>query len=192
MTQTAETLPSAPDRHTAGGYPHPPARGAGKIRLRSERVPDAGVSARRVSRLLCLSRRADGEGRRPDQGRARNDRGRHLQRQPVPVLRDRAWRDPADPGQEPADRRPDRRQLPQGGYHAAPARHARLRHEGQPARRARSPNRISPISPATASATTTSGTSPRSRRSLRCRTGWPTSPAMRPNDEFYLMGRLPK
>ena len=26
------------------------------------------------------------------------------------------------------------------------------------------------------SATTTSGTSPRSRRSLRCRTGWPTSP----------------
>ena len=37
-------------------------------------------------------------------------------------------------------------------------------------------SRISPISPATASATTTSGTSPRSRRSLRCRTGWPTSP----------------
>ena len=31
-------------------------------------------------------------------------------------------------------------------------------------------------SPATALATTTSGTSPRSRRSLRCRTGWPTSP----------------
>ena len=29
---------------------------------------------------------------------------------------------------------------------------------------------------ATASATTTSGTSPRSRRSSRCRTGWPTSP----------------
>ena len=37
-------------------------------------------------------------------------------------------------------------------------------------------SRILPSSPATASATTTSGTSPRSRRSLRCRTGWPTSP----------------
>ena len=36
--------------------------------------------------------------------------------------------------------------------------------------------RILPRSPATVSATTTSGTSPRSRRSLRCRTGWPTSP----------------
>ena len=37
-------------------------------------------------------------------------------------------------------------------------------------------SRISPSSPATASATTTSGISPRSRRSLRCRTGWRTSP----------------
>ena len=37
-------------------------------------------------------------------------------------------------------------------------------------------SRISPRLPATASATTTSGTSPRSRRSSRCRTGWPTSP----------------
>ena len=56
----------------------------------------------------------------------------------------------------------------------------------------RSPRPILPRLPATASATTTSGTSPRSRPSLRCRTGWPTSPAMRPNDEFYMMGRLPK
>ena len=54
------------------------------------------------------------------------------QRQPVPLLRDRAWRDPAHPGEESADRRPDRRQLPQGGHHAAAARHARLRHEGEP------------------------------------------------------------
>ena len=29
--------------------------------------------------------------------------------QQLPVLRDRAWRDPAHPGQEPADRRPGRR-----------------------------------------------------------------------------------
>ncbi len=43
-------------------------------------------------------------------------------------------------------------------------------------RRTRFRKRILPRSPATASATTTSGTSPRSRRSLRCRTGWPMSP----------------
>ena len=36
--------------------------------------------------------------------------------------------------------------------------------------------RILPRSPATAFPMTTSGTSPRSRRSLRCRTGWPMSP----------------
>ncbi len=35
---------------------------------------------------------------------------------------------------------------------------------------------ISPTLPAMASATMTSGISRRSRRSLRCRTGWPTSP----------------
>ena len=32
----------------------------------------------------------------------------------------------------PRHRRPDRRQLPQGRHHAAAARHARLRHEGEP------------------------------------------------------------
>ena len=99
-----------------------------------------------------------------------------ISRQPVPLLRDRARRDPAHPGQESADRRPDRGQLPQGRHHAAPARHARLRDEGEPARPTRFRRRILPQSPATASPTTTSGTSPRSRPSLRCRTGWPTSP----------------
>ena len=160
----------------AGRYPHPHPRGAGKIRLRAERVPDAGLPARRVSRVLCLSRRADGEGRRPDQGRARDDRGGDLQRQPVPVLRHRARRDPAHPRQEPADRRPDRHQLPQGRHHAAPAGDARFRDEGE--RRGAQDLRsgFCRRSPATASATTTSGTSPRSRRSSRCRTGWPTSP----------------
>ena len=52
-------------------------------------------------------------------------------RQPVPVLRRRPWRDPAHPRQEPADRRPGRRQLPQGRHHAEAAGHARLRHEGR-------------------------------------------------------------
>ena len=52
--------------------------GAGESRLRAERVPGAGASAGGVPRVLRVSRRADGEGRRPDQGRARDDRGRHL------------------------------------------------------------------------------------------------------------------
>ena len=98
------------------------------------------------------------------------------QRQPMPLLRDRARRHPAHPGEEPADRGPDRRQLPQGRYHAAPARHARLRDEGRAPRRTRFRRPISRPAPATAFPTTTSGTSRRSRRSSRCRTAWPTSP----------------
>jgi Carboxymuconolactone decarboxylase family len=54
-----------------------------------------------------------------------------LQRQPVPLLRDRAWRNLAHPREKSADCRRDRRQLPQSGYHAAPESNARLRDEGE-------------------------------------------------------------
>ena len=113
-------------------------------------------------------------------------------RQPVPLLRDRAWRDPAHPGQEPADRRPDRRQLPQGRHHAAAARHARLRHEGEPGGRHGFGGRFcrdcrprlfsdDDIWDITAIA---------AFFALSNRLANVT--AMRPNDEFYMMGRLPK
>src|SRR5713226_4258825 len=126
-----KALSDALHRQTAGRYPHPPARGAGEIRLRSERVPDAGLSPRRISGVLRLSRCPDGEGWRPDQSRTRDDRGGDLKRQPMPLLRHCARRDPAHSGEESASSRPDRGQLPQGGYHAAPARHARLRDESE-------------------------------------------------------------
>src|SRR5258708_35267092 len=64
-----KTLPDARHRQLAARYPHPPARGAGEIRLRSKRVPDAGLPAGRIPGVLRLSRCADGKGRRPDQGR---------------------------------------------------------------------------------------------------------------------------
>ena len=135
----------------------------------------------------------DGQGRRPDQGRARDDRGRHFQRQSMPLLRRRARRHPAHPRQEPADRRPDRHQLPQGGYHAAPASDARFRHEGE--RRGAeeiSEQDFADISPATVSATTTSGISRRFPHSFALSNRMANVTGMRPNDEFYMMGRLPK
>ena len=91
----------------------------------------------------------------------------------------------------PADRRPDRGQLPQGGYHAAAARHARLRDEGERrgatgfgsgffrlAGHGFSDDDIWDIAAISAFF------------ALSNRMANVT--AMRPNDEFYLMGRLPK
>ncbi len=193
MTQPiAKRFPTPSHRQAAGRYPHPHPRGAGEIRLRPERLPDAGLSARRVPRLLCLSRRADGQGRRPDQGRARDDRGGDDQRQPVPLLRHRARRDPAHPRQESADRRPDRDQLPQGRHHAAPARDARLRDEGE--RRGAHGFRRT-ISPTLAG----HGFSDDDIWDIAAIAAFfalsnrmANVTAMRPNDEFYMMGRLPK
>ncbi len=178
MTQAdRKALPDARSRPAPRGYPHPHPGGAGEIRLRAERLPHAGLPPRRVSRLLCLSRRADGEGL----GLSKAEREMIVvatsAANQCQYCRDRPWRDPAHPRQESGDRRPDRGQLPQGRHHAAAARDARFRHEGEPAPPRRSRRRTSPRSPPTASATTTSGTSPRSRLSSRSRTGWRTSPA---------------
>ena len=114
------------------------------------------------------------------------------QRQPVPLLRDRPRRDPAHPGQEPADRRPDRRQLPQGRHHAAPARHARLRHEGEPAR-------PTTVSEADFAAVAGHGFTDDDIWDIAAISAFfalsnrmANVTAMRPNDEFYMMGRLPK
>ena len=62
-----------------------------------ERLSRARAPAGRVPRLLRLSRRADGEAGRTHQGRARDDRRRDLEREPVPVLRRRPRGDPAHP-----------------------------------------------------------------------------------------------
>ncbi len=91
----------------------------------------------------------------------------------------------------PRDRRPDRRQLPQGGYHATPARHARLRDEGECrgeqdfragfrrlAGHGFTDDDIWDIAAISAFF------------ALSNRMANVT--AMRPNDEFYMMGRLPK
>ena len=57
--------------------------------------------------------------RRPHQGRARDDRRRHVRRERLPLLRRRARRDPAHLREESARRRPGRDQLSQGRHHAA-------------------------------------------------------------------------
>ena len=109
-----------------------------RCRRRPASCPNVFLALRapagRVPRLHRLSRRADGQGRRPHQGRARDDRGRDQRRQRLPLLRRRPRRDPAGPRQEPADRRPGRGQLPQGRHHAAAAGDARLRGQGRAAR----------------------------------------------------------
>jgi len=109
----------------------------------------------------------------------------------LPILRDRARRDPAHPGEESHDRRSDRGELSQGRHHVAAARHARLRHEG----RARSASG----SDADFAALADHGfgdediwdiTAIAAFFALSNRLANVTG--MRPNDEFYLMGRLPK
>ena len=92
-------------------HPRTDPRGAGEVGLRAERVPRARPPARRVPGVLRVPRRADGQARRADQGRARDDRRRHVGDEPLPLLRRGARRDPAHPRQEPADRRPARDEL---------------------------------------------------------------------------------
>ena len=130
--------------------------------------------------------------RRADQGRARDDHRRHLGRQPLPVLRGGARRDPAHLREEAAGRRPGGGEPPQGRHHAAPARDARLRDEGLRARRTRSTRPTSRRCARTASTTRTSGTSPPSRAFFGLSNRMANVIGMRPNDEFYLMGRVPR
>ena len=157
-------------------YPHENSRGAGKIRLRAERVPGAGAPARRIPRLLCLPRRADGEGRRTHQGRARDDRGRDLGLNQCQycvvahgaILRIRAKNplvaDQVAINYRKADITPRQKAMLDFAVKVSGSAHTGHR------------TRISPRCAATASATRTSGTSPRSQRSSRCRTAWRMSP----------------
>ena len=128
----------------------------------------------------------------PDQGRARDDHRRHLGRQPLPVLRGRARRDPARLREEAADRRPGGGQPPQGRHHAAPEGDARLRAQGHAVRRTRSATPTSTRCARTASTTKTSGTSPRISAFFGLSNRMANVMSLRPNDEFYLMGRVPR
>ena len=129
---------------------------------------------------------------RPDQGRAGDDRGGHQRREQLRLLRGGARRDPAHLREEPAARRAGRDELSQGGHHAAPEGDARVRDEGR--------HRV--------------GERSRTPTSRRCAAHgfsdediWDIGAiaaffalsnrmanmiAMRPNDEFYLLGRLPR
>ena len=80
----------------------------------------------------------------------------------------------------------------QGRHHAAPARDARLRDEGR-ARVARGRRRrLRGAGARTASPPTTPGTSPRITGLFGLSNRIANVSAMRPNDEFYLMGRVPR
>ena len=91
----------------------------------------------------------------------------------------------------PLDRRPDRRQLPQGRHHAAPARDARFRDEGE--------HRADTVSEADFAAVAAHGFSDDDIWDIAAIAAFfalsnrmANVTAMRPNDEFYMMGRLPK
>ena len=117
-------------RRTARGHPDPHSGGAAEGRLRAECLRGARPPTARVPRVLRLSRRADAARLGAHQGRARDDRRRDGRRQRVPLLLRRPRRHPARLREEPARRRPGRRQLPEGRHHAAPAGDARLRAQG--------------------------------------------------------------
>jgi uncharacterized peroxidase-related enzyme len=94
------------------------------------------------------------------------------------------------PGQEPADIRSDRRQLPQGGYHAAPESHARFRDEGEHPRR-------TGISEADFSAVASQGFSDDDIWDIAAISAFfalsnrmANVTGMRPNDEFYMDGAI--
>ena len=77
MSDAADlALPGPRARRPARGRPRAHPRGAGEGGVRAERVPGARAPARGVPRVLRLSRRADAERCRPHQGRARDDRRR--------------------------------------------------------------------------------------------------------------------
>ena len=120
--RSRELLPRPRPGRDAGRHPGPHAGGAGKGRLHPEHLPAARPPPGRVPRLPRLPRRADGQARGADRRRARNDRGRHQQRQPVPVLRGGARRDPPHPRQGPDGLRAGRRQLAQGRQRHAASR----------------------------------------------------------------------
>src|SRR5258708_4056317 len=50
-----QTFPDPCPRQAARRYPRPHSRGAREVRIRSQCFFDAGISPRRVSRVLCLS-----------------------------------------------------------------------------------------------------------------------------------------
>ncbi len=178
-------------RRAARRHPRADARSAGEGGIHSERVRRARAPARRVSRVLRVPRRADAPRFGAHQGRARDDRRRGRRRERLPVLFRRPRRDPADLREESAGRRSGRRQLSEGGRHAAAARAARVRAQGRRTKR-------------------------RDRRAdykaLRehgfddediwdignisaffCLSNRMANLiGLRPNDEFYLLGRVPK
>ena len=125
-------------------------------------------------------------------GEQGDDRRRDQRRQPLPLLRRRARRDPAHLREEPARRRPGRGQLPQGRHHAAPEGDARLRDEGLHCESQR-------VGDADFAALREHGFADEDAWDiagiaalfgLSNRMANVTS--MRPNDEFYLMGRVPR
>ena len=94
--------------------------------------------------------------------------------------------------QQPARRRPGRRQLPQGRDHAAPEGDARLRAQGRHRQRRRS-------SSPTTRPLRAHGFSDEDLWDIGAITAFfalsnrmANLIAMRPNDEFYLMGRVPR
>jgi alkylhydroperoxidase family enzyme len=159
-----------------------------KAGLRSERFPRARAPSAEWRAFFAYHDALMEKEGGLTKGRARDDRGRDLGREPVRVLRRGARGDPADPREESARGGPGGGQLPQGRHHAEAEGDARFRDEGlargapRRGRRLRAPARrrftdediwdIAAISALFA---------------LSNRMASFTN--MRPNEEFYLMGR---
>jgi len=82
------------------------------------------------------------------------------------------------------------REPPQGRHQPAPARHARLRHEGLPALARGGRRRLCRAARARLRRRGSSGTSPPSPPSSACPTDMANVTGMLPNPEFYLLGRV--
>ena len=112
-------------------------------------------------------------------------------RQRLPVLHRRARRDPAHLREEPAGRRPGRGQLPQGRHHAAAEGDARVRAQGRAA--------SSEIGDDDFAALRAHGFTDEDIWDIGAIAAFfalsnrmANLIGMRPNDEFFLMGRVPR
>ncbi len=128
--QARQPIPSPRTVGHARRHPRTHSRRSGKVRLHSERLPRPVAPTRRVPRFLRLPRCIDGKARQSDQGRARDDRRRHQQPQPVPILRGGARRHPAHPREKSIHRRSSRQQLPEGRSDRPSEGDDRLRYQG--------------------------------------------------------------
>ena len=123
------------------------------------------------------------------QGRARDDRGRDLRRQQMPVLRRRPRRDPAHPRQESADRRSSRGQPSQGRPCAYGTERCSISPSRSRSARTRSTMRTTRASSSHGFSDDDAWDIAAIAAMFAMSNRLANAFSIRPNDEFYVMGR---